>query len=503
MIILEVLIIVLSVALIAGTPKSLVQNKRHSLALAGLLIVFLFILLGVLGHRWQFALSYILIFGAAVATGLRAAGLNATPRPILKGAAVTFAMLAALLAALVQYALPVPNLPTPRGEYAVGVRTYAITDATRADLEAEFGDRELLVRIWYPASPDSRGAAPRYVTAREAKELSARLQNSESGFVLNHFTRINIDAVIDAAPINNAFPVLVFSHGFSGLLNQSTAIIQDVVSRGFVVVAVGHPGGAAALEFPDGTFRPLADIDLEAAMLDEETLQIVEQMATVSDYDTYRGVILRALEKSDLLEPFAHQWSADQSFVIDQIEAEAFPELAGAMNAQNIGVFGHSFGGSATALTCSRDARCDAALNLDGMQYGGLIDEDMREPFLMVYTNHPNEGVLYNDIMYRADPTGDDPFNAVVVADTQHHDPTDLSFVLRAPLKAQLPRNPALGQINPNDSARVFSDLIVGFFNEHLNGTTGSLQTVIDEHDAVQRHTPQWSSVTTDDARSQ
>src|SRR5205823_5465575 len=59
----------------------------------------------------------------------------------------------------------------------------------------------------------------------------------------------------DRAPIFHKvpkFPVLIFSPGFGGIPTQYTAIIEEVVSHGYVVVGVAPTYFAPVVVFPDG-----------------------------------------------------------------------------------------------------------------------------------------------------------------------------------------------------------------------------------------------------------
>jgi hypothetical protein len=48
------------------------------------------------------------------------------------------------------------------------------------------------------------------------------------------------------------FPVLLFSHGRCGFRQHNTVLAEELVSHGFIVVAIDHPHAASGVEFPDG-----------------------------------------------------------------------------------------------------------------------------------------------------------------------------------------------------------------------------------------------------------
>ena len=98
-----------------------------------------------------------------------------------------------------------------RGPHRVGVRTAVVADP--ADPE-----RSLATDLWYPAVPE---------TAEES---------AEHPFGQPHA------AAVDAEPNAAASPLIVFSHGNSGLRRQSTFLTTHLASWGIGVVAPDHTG---------------------------------------------------------------------------------------------------------------------------------------------------------------------------------------------------------------------------------------------------------------------
>ncbi|WP_019419845.1 alpha/beta hydrolase [Paenibacillus sp. OSY-SE] len=80
----------------------------------------------------------------------------------------------------------------------------------------------------------------------------------------------------------------------------------------------------------------------------------------------------------------------DATFVLDQIEALAGNDpdhrFTGRMDMENVGMFGHSFGGATSVQMLMTDSRIKAAINLDGGLFGQLrIPADgVKKPLLMM-----------------------------------------------------------------------------------------------------------------------
>ncbi len=108
-----------------------------------------------------------------------------------------------------------------RGPYPVGVATYTL-------------DKGPSVEIWYPAVDGTSGSVSydvRDFTPPAIREiLTADIPAS--------FT---FDGARDAAAADGTFPVVLFSHGFTGIRLQSSFLTSHLASWGFVVAAPDHP----------------------------------------------------------------------------------------------------------------------------------------------------------------------------------------------------------------------------------------------------------------------
>ena len=187
-----------------------------------------------------------------------------------------------------------------RGIHPVGTRSFEWTDQAR--------ERTLPVDVWYPATSAYQG--------KDSDEASMdRYQ------LLPGTPEVTQLAVRDADSQTGRFPLIIFSHGFGGERRQSTFFYTHLASHGYVVAAMDHVGN------------------------------------TTADMLSGTGSAGDAL----VIEKFIEARPLDASFVIDQM-------LAGAanldINADQIGMSGHSFGGWTTIKTLAVDARIKAALPL-------------------------------------------------------------------------------------------------------------------------------------------
>lgn len=200
--------------------------------------------------------------------------------------------------------------PFARGPHAVGVRTVDLSDPARS--------RYLPVEVWYPASEKYAGQDTEAATMDHYELLPGFPPGKQA-------------AVRGAEAASGRFPIVLFSHGFGGHRRQSTFLCTHLASHGYVVAAMDHTGN---------TIIDLAQITLQVMMgepMPDPGPMVAELIA---------------------LRP------ADVSFVLDRLLAGDLGIDPASLDADRIGMAGHSFGGWTTLMAASRDRRIRAALAL-------------------------------------------------------------------------------------------------------------------------------------------
>jgi predicted dienelactone hydrolase len=81
-------------------------------------------------------------------------------------------------------------------------------------------------------------------------------------------------------------------------------------------------------------------------------------------------------------------WVADMRFVVDRLDRlNAFDptgRFTGRLDLSHVGAFGHSWGGSQAMQFCHDDPRCGAAIDIDGLPFGDVIQTGVPKPLLFI-----------------------------------------------------------------------------------------------------------------------
>jgi len=143
-----------------------------------------------------------------------------------------------------------PSLPEPTGPCPAGTTSLHLTDTSRPDPWAAGAVvRELMVSLWYPATP-SDGRRAQYMTPAESElQLTSR---DITGVPPDTLSTVRTNAAVDATPAGRrrSLPLVVLSPGFTNSRSTLTALAEDLASHGYVVAGIDHtaPGPDGVIE---------------------------------------------------------------------------------------------------------------------------------------------------------------------------------------------------------------------------------------------------------------
>jgi len=310
------------------------------------------------GAYWQLVPLYlsVVLCGGLLASLLVGIQQPRWLRVTAGGLAATFLVLTAAFT----YVLPMFRLPKPTGAYAVGTRILHLVDPKRMETHAAgLGRRrEIMVQIWYPATPKGQPIAS-YRQRSETTYLSSYM-----GVLWTH-SYSNAPVALKGAP----FPVLLFNPAWTGQRTQNTNQVEDLASHGFVVVAIDHTYNSGPTAFPDGR---------------------VIGLQHDRDIDNFNGVTLQ--QQIAYGDAEVHVQADDDILALDYLAKaaeEADSPWFHRVDTNNAGAFGHSFGGAVSAQASYQDPRIKAAINLDGWVFGDVATHGLEKPFMIMYEDYP------------------------------------------------------------------------------------------------------------------
>jgi platelet-activating factor acetylhydrolase isoform II len=270
------------------------------------------------------------------------------------------------------------SLPSPTGKYKVGRMSIQLTDQNRFEVystERKDKKRELVVWIWYPAAPTSDAKRVIYLPDKWSEaDFMLGVKLGTAVFQCHSFENA---AVAESQP---TYPVIIFSQAGFSVLSYS-AIIEEIVSHGYIIVGINHTYDAPVTVFSDGRVISVSPRFME---------EISSQTGSVGESFRYRAAV-------------ADYKMEDIKFVVDQLEKinKGSTVLAGHLDLTALGVFGHSLGGNAALEFCRIDNRCKAAVNLDGANWNEVGKVGLKKPAMIIAAEHP-EFSLPCDEMVRA-----------------------------------------------------------------------------------------------------
>ncbi len=403
------------------------------------------------GWRWQMAPLYAIALWI-IGRGIRRLATGNDPssraRSLLLGLGVSAAFLVGISGPVL---LPVVELRAPMGGLSVGSTSLHLVDKARVEQYGPTpgGSRELTIQVWYPT--DSVAGLERMKWVEDTDDFTAAISTyfSVPSFSLDHLIYSETNSYIgaDLSDLRSSYPVVIYSHGWGGFRTIALTQAERLASEGFVVVSIDHTYFSLSTTLSDGTKAP---IDATALPLFDTVSEEVFAERAITMIDTF---------------------AADISFVLDEVERIAvgeYPELAFLSNrieANSVGIYGHSTGGGAAVEVCSADPRCAAYLGLD--PWVEPVDDEFIEAGIHVpsmilrseaWSEKTNDPRLQD--LWAASST-DGPL--LCIKGSTHRDFMLLSHI--SPL-ADYVRRPAPLQAERMD--RIIEDHLAGFFSEHL-----------------------------------
>lgn len=288
----------------------------------------------------------------------------------------------------------IDDLPEPSGKYNVGQSIHYYEKSINIS-------RPIAFQIWYPTLDSSAKKIP--FQSKGVAEAFSNFLNWPS--FNNSFTRLmnsNSSKDVDIVP-NKKFPVLLYNHGYGGATTVYQTICEELASHGYIVVSIGHQDESAFFLKEDGSvIQNSPDNEFYTRRVPEiSNSTIGEEQSTILNSDD-PGALAKAYKKLVELSPLhtesVNLWVWDTKNVINKLKElnDQNKYLKGSFDFENMGIFGHSVGG-ATAGELGSKNDFKAGINIDGFQFGNLINSKLQIPFLFISSNEVGNRYLRID----------------------------------------------------------------------------------------------------------
>ncbi len=317
-------------------------------------------------------------------------------------------------------------VPSLTGPNKVGTRVMDLVDSTRDDpFLADGTKRELLVRLWYPASL-KQDCIP-------AEYTSPAVWSYFSQLVGVPLPEVTTNSCLDAAITAGVHPIVVFTPGYTGTFTDYTFLFEDLASRGYVVAAVNHTYEATVVEFPDGRFvKSLFGSHLGSTMRTDE--------------DAYTSAVTIRL--------------SDLKFVLkelDRLNATAKGPFAGKLDIARAAIAGHSLGGLTALLGIEQEPRFRAGIILDGVMPDRPVNATETPVFLLIAGREQwsdEECSLWSNLHGAR--------LALKLPGAEHLTPSDAVWLAKGLVKT--------GGMGPEKTIAVLRNYIAAFLDANLRG---------------------------------
>lgn len=442
-------------------------RPRRGIA-AVLLLLALVVQLQVEGPRWQLIPVYLVAAGLLVGDILFVDRTLPWSSRLARG---VFGLAGLALAASLALALPIPQLPRPSGPEAIGTFTVELVDRDREELYGDRagGARRFMAQVWYPAVVDDEEDQPRLPWSEDWEVVTAALGSrmrlpswfwGHTGYTLSYAT--------EGPPVaEGPYPVVIYSHGWTGFRTDAINQIESLASNGYIVIAPDHTYGAVATVLPGNRVVPY---DTEALPNRDEVGKDAYLEAGADLIATYAGDIVTILD------------------ALDRGEAGPFQPVSASADLDRVGIYGHSAGGGAALMVCITDERCGAVLGLDPWVEplrDEVIRHDATSPAL--YLRSEDWQGIKNDSLLRGIAARSEAVTYWLGVDGAEHNDL-VATPLLTPMAPQLGLR---GSIPAGRILAIIDNYLLGFFGVFLLDTgTAALEAVTFPEVSVEVLTP-------------
>lgn len=301
----------------------------------------------------------------------------------------------------------------------------------------------LKVLCWYPAGMHPRGFRKKYLAGLNYHSIFFRSATHDrypiSGLKTNSFEESDLLSTVEV------HPVIVFTHDVGYRPEYYTTLLEYLAAQGYVVFCLQHAPELSRYSilplkrsgFPAiAPMKGMISIQWQLAL---RQIQLLTKEQTYARWEKLKQMTQRLYHFGDELFVWARQNQRLINYVkvISKESASALPteRFHGRLNTDRIFAIGHGWGGAVSAINAQNDKHIGAVVNLNGFQFGTVVNQIYRTPLLMIYAE-PYAGM--NDIAYFPFPER----KPEVIEGSSHASFSDLMFWEKESDQAEWPCSP-------------------------------------------------------------
>ncbi|WMN11500.1 hypothetical protein QYS49_38580 [Marivirga salinae] len=475
---LEIILLVVVTVLPFVKRKILLQFRSNYILVFLLLLLALHLLID--GARWQMFPVYFLLL--LVGWRIKAVDISQPARlNFLRVSGYILFSIFAILAWVLPMVLPVFDLPEPRGKYEVGTELIHVkTDRPEKITEDESDKREFLCKIWYPSNAETDDLeGESYIDPSSRAGFATKYGLPANA--LNFLDHVKTFVYPDLPVAEGTFPVLLFSHGYGSKATGYYALLTELTSQGYIIINMNHTYESLGASFPDGR-QKFFDYGYQQK-ISEWNAELLDPMRKAfKDGISYekRHQIAAPAIRNYFEKDIQGRWAKDMESVLNLLEEwNSKGPFANKLDLNKIGALGHSVGGGSVGRLAIQDERIKAAANLDGIQWGEMIDTTYQIPYLYISADWPADHEDMNSHVYINKST--DYFYETKLLNSGHPNFMDIPFMI--PVKALA----GTGDIDPYLGIEIVTKLVDSFFEQHLlNEEKVNTQNIAKQYEALE-----------------
>ena len=286
------------------------------------------------------------------------------------------------------------DLPALSGSFSVGRTTLRI----KGKLKNDTLTHEVFAWVWYPSSART-GVPEKYLPEEWLQAF-----NNSSSFIVPFFER-DLGKVrthsFHEPNVSSAYahyPIILFRGGMSTLAPEYTSLLENWASHGYIVVGLDAP------------FLSRVYVGADNRVIGR----------TNENNPDISGLTIEVLNK--MMPRMVGEWVSNVTLTLNYLDSLSkisnLNQWSGRMDLTKVVMIGHSLGGAVALQFCLQDARCKAAIDIDGLVTPAVATNGLQKPFMFLMGEHPKSEL-------------EDPVNRKISEDIQltiQHSPTTMVF---------------------------------------------------------------------------